>query len=179
LLTFTNDHRFVERYDGEFGGLSDAAWLFGPGVVTNAALPDRVESYRVPTDITRNDMEESFAAPDTVSFWAMPSYIAMLKATGFPVGALQIQFISLLVLPFLCAALIMVAASVALRPVRAGGQMKMAVTGILLGFGIFFMTNFLQALGASGQIPALLAATAPAGLTFAAGVMVLLTLEDR
>ena len=179
IMSFDQDHKFLERYDGAAGMLADGAWTFGPGVITDGAVPVSTDSYRVPTDITRAEMEESFAAPDTVSFWALPAYIAMLQATGFPVTSLQIHYGSLLLLPVLCAGLIMIAAAVTIRPPRQGSQMKMVVIGILIGFVVFFMTNFLHALGASGQIPALLAACAPAALTLAGGMMVLLTLEDR
>lgn len=180
VIFFGNDHAFRQRLDSGHGVLRNQKWEFGPGTLsTTQAVPQKVESFSIPTDLTQQDIEESFASPETVSFWQMPAFIQMLRSTGFPVTALQIHYGALWMTPFLCAALIMVAGAVTIRPPRQGGQAKMVVVGILLGFVVFFMTNFLQALGSSGQIPVILAACAPACLTIAGGVMAMFALEDQ
>ena len=48
----------------------------------------------------------------------------------------------------------------------------------MIGFVVFFMSNFLIALGASHQIPVFLSAWSPALLCLLLGVAALLTLED-
>jgi lipopolysaccharide export system permease protein len=48
----------------------------------------------------------------------------------------------------------------------------------MIGFLIFFLSSFLQALGTSQQIPVLLAAWSPALVTLFLGLAVILNLED-
>lgn len=129
--------------------------------------------------MTAQELQESFMTPDSLSVWSMPRFIRILQATGFPALPLQVEFAGLLLLPLLCVALVMVAAAVSIRPVRQGGQGMLLVAGIGVGFAVFFFDHFLQALGASGQLPVWLAATAPVGLVWAAGTMAILHIEDR
>ena len=74
--------------------------------------------------------------------------------------------------------MILLAATVALRPQRQGHTFVFIVAGVMVGFVVFFMSNFLQALGASHQIPVFLSAWSPAMLCGLLGVAALLTLED-
>jgi len=74
--------------------------------------------------------------------------------------------------------MVLLAASVSMRPPRARGTLMLVVAGIVIGFFFFFSSSFLQALGASRQIPPLLAAWAPALIAFMLGVSAIMTLED-
>jgi lipopolysaccharide export system permease protein len=180
VLFFHANHEFIQRLDAPTASFGDRVWIFPNAVRTVAGeRPQSVTDEHIPTTLTKQDIEDSFAAPDTVSFWKMPGFIKMLQATGFPVTRLQIHFGALAMLPLLCAALVLIAAAVTIRPARQGGQMRMAAIGIVIGFIVFFLTNFLQALGASEQIPVILAACAPALLTFAGGTIALLVMEDQ
>ena len=76
------------------------------------------------------------------------------------------------------AAMVLLAACVSLRPPRQRGTMLLVGIGITAGFIVFFVGSFLQALGASHQIPVFLAAWAPTLITFLLGLSVMLTLED-
>jgi lipopolysaccharide export system permease protein len=74
--------------------------------------------------------------------------------------------------------MILLAACVALRPQRQGQTFIFVVIGVLAGFTVFLMSNFLQALGSSHQLPVFLAAWSPALIASLFGATVLLTLED-
>ena len=60
------------------------------------------------------------------------------------------------------AAMILLAATVSMRPPRFRGAAALFGIGVFMGFFVFFMSSFMQALGASHQIPVVLAAWAPA-----------------
>jgi lipopolysaccharide export system permease protein len=78
----------------------------------------------------------------------------------------------------LFAAMVLLAAAVSMRPPRSGGALSLFAAGILVGFVIFFMSSFLQALGASHQLPIFLAAWAPALISMLLGLSVMMNLED-
>lgn len=178
-LFFDNQDNFIQRIDAPKATLQNNSWIFYEAFVTeqNGAagyLPD----YTLPTSLTEEEIEESFASPDAISVWRLPAFIRMMEATGFDATRLKIHFHALLAQPLLFVSMILLAAAVAMRPPRAGGTMLMIVSGILIGFITFFMANFLQALGASQQIPAILSAWTPALVMFLLGVAVMLNLED-
>ena len=74
--------------------------------------------------------------------------------------------------------MVLLAATVSMRPPRNKGTALLIAVGVLMGFFVFFMSSFLQALGSSHQIPIFFAAWTPALVTFLLGVAVILNLED-
>jgi lipopolysaccharide export system permease protein len=178
-LYFAADDTFVQRLDAPQARLTSGRWLFADAVINRPrTAPQRAESVSLATDLTGREIEETFAAPQTLSFWAMPGFIQTMESTGFDSARLRIHFHSLLAQPLLFAAMILLAAAVSLRPPRLSGTMNLIVAGVMIGFVVFFMSSFLQALGGSHQIPVLLAAWSPALVTFLLGVAVMLNLED-
>lgn len=180
VLFFESDDDLVRRIDASKARLEDGMWLFEqatshyPGQRNAETLP----LVALPTELTVRELEESFASPETLSFWQLPSFIRTMESTGFDATAMKIHFQALLAQPLLLAAMILLAAAVSLRPPRFRGTLTLVLIGVLIGFVVFFMSSFLQALGTSHQIPAILAAWSPALVTFLLGVAVMLNLED-
>ena len=54
----------------------------------------------------------------------------------------------------------------------------LATGGVLAGFLLYFLTDLVLALGASGAIPVVLAAWTPAGVSSLLGLAMLFHLED-
>ena len=180
FYNFDRDTDFAGRIDAPEARLTKKGWLFPEAVIherrQNATA---VKDYLSPTDLTPEDVENSFASPETRSFWEIPGLIAHLREAGFDTTRLRIHFHSLLAIPVLFLAMVCVAASIALKPSqRSGGTLRMIITGIFTGFLIFFMMNFLKAMGASGQLPVLMAAWSPACIVLLFGLGFLLQTED-
>lgn len=179
VLFFDTNDRFNKRIDAGGAILKEGNWLLRDAYVNIIGQPSELKkSLSLPTALTPRDIEDSFSSPQTMGFWSLPSYVSTLDATGFDSTRLRIHFQNLLSQPFLYAAMILLAATVALRPQRQGNTLLFIVGGVLIGFMIFFMSNFLQALGASHQIPVFLSAWSPALLSALLGVATLLVLED-
>jgi lipopolysaccharide export system permease protein len=81
-------------------------------------------------------------------------------------------------MPLQLAAMILLAASFSLRPQRQGRVALVIVMGLFAGFLLYFLSNFVHALGLSGKIPVILAGWAPAGVSAMLGMALLLHLED-
>lgn len=178
---FGEDDNFKRRIDAKTARLdqNEGVWVF-QDAISNA--PDKkadiLPFVMLPTHLTIKDLEESFASPDTLSFWQLPGFIKTMRSAGFDTTRMEIYFQSLLSQPLLFVSMILLAASVSLRPPRLRGTLTLVVAGMTFGFIVFFMTSFLQALGVSHQIPVFLAAWSPAIVTLLLGVAVMLTLED-
>src|SRR3546814_7956744 len=102
------------------------------------SYPDRPaewhDTLRVTTTLTSDRIQESFASPDTISFWQLPSFIDTLEAAGFSAVRHRLHFYSLLALPVLLCAMLLVAASFSLRLARGGGIGFMLAGGVAVGF---------------------------------------------
>ena len=178
-LAFSETDSNTSRLDAETARLDDGYWVFENVHITQKGADNQLrDTYKLATDLTKKDIEESFSNPETISFWNMPAFIRTLEATGFDSTQLKIHYHYLLSLPILFMSMILLAAAVSFQPPRSSYTFIMILAGIGLGLLIFFMSSYLQALGSSGQISPPLAAWSPAVITFLLGLTALLTLED-
>jgi lipopolysaccharide export system permease protein len=178
-LFFDGQDGFQKRIDSGAAKIRDGQWEFSGAMIYQPQKPvESRASIVLPTDLTTHDIEESFSSTRSQSFWKLPGYIRTLRETGFDATKLQIHFNSLLAQPLLFLAMVLLAAAVSMRPPRSQRNFDLIVGGVVMGFLVFFMSSFLQALGASQQIPVILAAWAPAMVSLLLGVAVLLSLED-
>ena len=179
VFRFGANDRFLSRIDASRAELGNGVWH-----ITNAALSKpgvrtrRVGAIELETELTPAKILESFAAPETISFWSLPGFIALLENAGFSAQRHKLQWNHLLATPLLLAAMILLAAVFSLRPQRQGHVALVIVLGLLTGFLLYFLTNFVFALGLSGKIPVILAGWAPAGVSGMLGLAMLLHLED-
>ncbi len=170
---------FVRRMDAETATLDNGRWLFRDVTINEGAkAPQKSDSETLPTNLTVSEIEESFSTPEQTPFWMLPSYIHTMEATGFDSKKLRIHFQTLLAQPLLFAAMVVLAATVSLRMARFQPTALLIGSGVVIGFVVFFASSFLKALGASDQIPVLLAAWFPPLIALALGVSVILTTED-
>ena len=137
-----------------------------------------VESMTIPTDLTVEHIQDSFAAPQTISFWKLPGFIGMLEESGFSSNRHRMHWYGLMSAPVVFVAMVLIGAAFSMRHARFGGLGAMALGCVMAGFGYFFLSDIANALGASGAVPVSLAAWAPpaSAVLFALGL--LLHLED-
>jgi lipopolysaccharide export system permease protein len=178
FLFDTNNH-FVRRLDAEEARLDNGAWRLRDVLVTAPNVPSREqEEYSLPTDWTSNKIQDSFSAPETLSFWRLPGFIAMLDKAGFAATRHRVHWYSLLAMPVMLAAMVLIAATFSLRMARRGGVALLITSGVVFSFFVFFLSDVVVAMGLSSTIPPLLAALTPAVVTTLIGASVLLHIED-
>ncbi len=179
IFTFNNDKQFSERLDAERAVLEDEnLHLYEVTRSVPGKPPQGVAEYNLPTTLTLGHIQDSFASPETMPFWSLPSFIGMLEAAGFSALRHKLYLNSLLSSPFLLVGSVMVAAVFSLRLPRRGKIGVLVVTGLITGFLLHFFTDIIFALGSAGTLPVLLAGWAPALVMIMVGVALLLHLED-
>ncbi len=179
VFFFSDNNDFLRRIDAGSATLESGQWNFDTAVVNKPKNPpEKADFLTMATTLTAGELEDSFSTPQTISFWKLPSFIKILEETGFDSTSLKIHFQTLLSQPLLFMAMILLAASVSLRPPRLRGGSVLIISGVVIGFIVFFSSSFLQALGASQQIPIMFAAWFPAIISFLLGIGALMILED-
>lgn len=179
VLYFTDNNDFLQRVDAKTASLKKEFWTLGDVTIhKNIGPPLREKTYALPTTLSARDIEESFSSTKSMSFWKLPAYIKTLEQTGFDATSLKVHYQSLLAQPLMFCAMILLAATVSMRPPRSRGTFMMISAGVFIGFIIFFLSSVLQALGASQQIPVIMAAWSPALIAFLLGLSVMMNIED-
>ena len=178
-LFILHDKKLLERYDAVTGNIGDNAWVFRQTMKHDFKNPPQIiDQFVLETSVTTDDINESFASADTISFWNMPTFINSLESLGFPTTKFRIFYNALLADPILFMAMVFLAAGVSLRPPRHGKIFLMVSSGVVIGFLVFIADNFLQAWGLSETIPPFVAGWAAPLITLVFGVSVMLYREE-
>jgi lipopolysaccharide export system permease protein len=179
VFMYDNKGVFESRIDAASATLQPGYWTIRDGWLNTGNGPaERFSEYKLDTDLTLERIQESFASPDSLSFWELPGFIKTLQDTGFSATRHRLHFQSLLSTPLLFCAMVLFAAAFSLRQTRRGGTMIMVAGGVVTGFVLFLFSDVVRAFGLSETIPVPLAAWAPAGASLLLGITVLLHLED-
>lgn len=88
------------------------------------------------------------------------------------------HYYSLLTVPVLLCAMLLIAASFSLRLTRRGGIGLTLAGGVAAGFLFFFTVEVMEPFGLNGTLPVSLAAVAPTAVFVMLGVSLLFHLED-
>lgn len=179
VIVYDTEQHYVGRIDAPNAVLRDGYWLIADAWYnTNQNPAQHMEEFRVPTDLTLQKIQESMAAPNTISFWQLPGFIQALQTVGLPSVRHQMQLQGLLAEPWFLAAMTMFAAACSLRFMRRGGTLPLAMLGVALGSLAFALNSVLVALGTTQTLPIMLAAWATPIICLACGAAALLFLED-
>lgn len=181
---FDRDGMLYARIEAEAARLEPGAWA-----LEGARRWDREPDgrfgvagppgpLRLPTDLTREQILDSFAPPETLSFWALGRFIAQMEEAGLSGRRHRLFLQSELAKPALFSAMVLIGAAFALRPARFGQVGVMMLLAVLAGFALFFLKDFAESLGASGAIPLMVAAWTPPVAAILLALGLLLHLED-
>lgn len=179
VFLFEDEDRFVSRVDARVAVLGSGYWTLKDAVLTSGdGIPKTQRMYRLATDLTIDNIQDSFASPSTMSFWELPRFITILEKAGFSAVRHRLHWHALLASPLLLCAMVLIAATFSLRLTRRGGTLPWACAGLFFGFFLYFVSDVVYALGLSSRIPEVLAAWTRATVTTLLGVASLLHLED-
>jgi lipopolysaccharide export system permease protein len=179
VYTFDGAGHFAERIEAKSATLEQGYWqLADARIYGGGKAPDVEETYRLATNLTLEQVRESFATPETVPFWLLPTYIEMADRAGLLAAGYRLQFQELLARPFLLAAMVMLAASVSLRFFRFGGVQKMVLSGISAGFLLFVLSKVTEDMSKAELLSPVAAAWIPVIVGGLTGFVALLYQED-
>ncbi len=185
FLVFGSDGAPTTRIEAEKARLRDGAWHL-ENVKTwhfdDVGNPEREATVSaildVPSDLTADQIRDSFGTPAAIPIWELPAFIDRLEAAGFSARTHRVWLNMELANPLLLMAMVLTAATFTLRHTRFGKTGIMVLLALALGFSLYFIRNFAQILGENGQIPVLLAAWGPPVAAILLPLGLLLHLED-
>ncbi len=179
VFTFDKGGHFRERVEAPNAVLSPGVWrLINARVYAAGTAPRDQAEYRLKTELTPEQVRESFATPETVPFWDLPQYIGIAEHAGLAAAGYRLQFQKLLALPFLLCAMVFLAAAVSLRFFRFGGVQKMVLSGVAAGFLLYVLSKVTEDLSKADLMHPTAAAWLPVLVGGLTGFVALLHQED-
>ncbi len=178
-FVYDRDGSFMQRVEAEHGELHDGYWALDDAHVLAPGEPPRdVKTEIIATNITPEQVQQKFTAPDSVPFWTLPQIRDSTEKAGLNATGYELQYQKLLARPVLFMAMILVAAAFSLRFFRFGGIARMVAGGVMAGFVLYVATKLVGDLGGAGLLSAPVAAWSPAVVGSMLGSLALLYQED-
>ena len=179
FLRIDEEGSITERIDAGRAFLRDGHWeLRGVTRMREGALPRRVRSLEIRTNLTPEFVSERLARPETIPIYELPRKIAAARSFGLSANAFATHFHSLVALPALLVAMTLIAATVSMRFARMGQSATIILGGILAGFLLYVVSVLVKAFGVAGFVPPVAAAWFPVLVAGFFGVTFLLYKED-
>ena len=138
-----------------------------------------LNSLSYPTEMNVQRIKDNFVDPEAISFWNLPDAIDFYENSGFSIVRYKMRYLSLIVLPFLLMAMVLVAGLFSLKASqRQGGVLMMIILGIVTGFTVYFTSQIISAFGINSYIPVWFAVWAPAIIIASVSISVYLQKEE-
>lgn len=180
IFRYRGKHEFVGRLDAETAQLKRGYWLLRDVLLTGPdKIAERRGQYRFATELTVSQIHDNFASPETLSFWEIPNFVALLERAGFSSLKHRVHWHSVLAGPALLSGMVLIGAAFSLRlSARNGGGGWLIALGIAAGLLLYAFSDVVLALGVASNIPAPLAGWAPGVMALLLGAAMLLHIED-
>ncbi|WP_138464968.1 LPS export ABC transporter permease LptG [Poseidonocella sp. HB161398] len=175
----------VYRIHAAEAALTPEGWQISDAKIWDLANDDipeasarRVASYLLPSELTPDQIRDSFGTPSSISIWALPGFIKQLEAAGFSARNHMVWFQAELARPLSFVSMVFIGAVFTLRHTRMGRTGLMVLLAVLSGFLVYFIANLSQLMGQNGQLPIALAVWSPSIAAICLAVAALLHFED-
>lgn len=168
-LLYDDGDALTERIDAGIALLRGSQWLMSDVVIhriqtgrgAEPPAPDARDTYAIETRLTATEIQNSFAAPESISFWKLPAAIKGMEKAGFSARRHRTYLHGMIALPLFLAGMTLISAAFAIRPPRSARFGWIALVCSLTGFALYFLSDVSMALAASGSAPPELGAWAP------------------
>ena len=179
IMQFDDTGGFRERIEAPRAVYEPGHWrLYDARIYSVGAALRGPTEYLLETGLTPDQIRESFATPESVSFWELPTYVERAERTGSAAAAYRLQYHRLLAQPFMLVSMVLLAAAVSLRLFRLGRVTNMVLSGVLAGFLVYVVSKILGDLSKAELLPPLAAAWLPVLMGGLTGFVALLYQED-
>ena len=153
ILEYDRSGSFQGRLDGNYAVLKDGLWQMKNTQVTPKFGTASFHSYiEYSTNIKPEDITDSLSSPSNISIWRLLTFINFLEGLGYSAIEFKMHLYDLIFLPFFMGSLALLASSLILKLKQNDKSTKTIVFSLVIIFIIYFLSNLLEALGASSQL---------------------------
>lgn len=179
FYNYTPGGDYLSRIHADKVVLKDGVWALQQVISWDVANhKTQSATLFIKTNMTIDKLQEAQTPPENLSFWQLPSFIEVIKGSGLSGLKYLLHFHKLLAEILFMAGMVLLAAGFCFRYYRTGSNLLVIAVGIAAGFGIYFASHLVYALGLGGKLPVAVAAWSPAIITVLVSIARLFHIED-
>lgn len=179
VFRFAAGDKFVSRIDAKTAKLAGGKLVMTGALVNSRGKQAmRDDIYEFPTNLSLEQIQDSFGDPENLSFWELSGFIKTLEEAGFSALRHRLYFHTMLSMPVMLASMVLIAAVFSLKYSRKPRTGLLIASGVFTGFVFYFISRIVASLAIAGTLPITLAAWIPSGVLILAGTALLLHMED-
>ena len=180
VFNFNKNYEVIKKIKAETSELHENYWLLmDTEIINNIGEIDIKDSIKIPTSITKSQIKEGFASPDSLSLWSLIPFIKMFESAGFSAKKHRYHLYKLFCFPFLLAAMSLLGASFNLNDFSRKKSGFKILIGILVGFSIFYTTKIINALSIAGKMPLMFGSLLPILLPLFLSIALIIHADEK
>lgn len=179
IIQFNKKGEFLRRVDAETANLKTGYWEMKNASLISDYQQENLKSYTEPTTITMEQIQQSTAPPETISFLQMPTFIRMMEDAGLNANAYKMLWHQQIAKIGMMISLVFLASSFCLISTRNKSFAVIFGISIIFSFVMHFFQQVIYAFGIAHKIPIIAAAWIPALITFISAYWLNILLDDR
>ena len=182
FFIFTKRNNFTERIDVESAQLEKEFWILKNATINKPNKKViKIDEYTLKTNLSVKKIEDSFLDPQSLSIWKIPSFIKLLKESGFSATKHQIYLFKTIFLPLYLIGLIFIAGSFTIKFTQTKPKtLFLILSGTVIGFLIHVLSETIYSLGIANKLPfwnVWVASLAPSIITIMIGAFFVIHFE--
>ena len=162
VFVFDKDKNFQQRLTARKAQFSQNSFnLYTVDLISRKDKLKQIKKYIFPVKSKSSDFNVAINKPETIFILDLPTYVFKMKKYGLNISKHLLHFFRLVCQPFLLISMVLLSASLMLRSSERKVEIGIVSTTLVLGFSLYFIGDFIFALGSSEKLPPLLSGFAP------------------
>ena len=162
VFVFDKNKKFQQRLSANKARFSQNTLnLYRVDMISRTNTFKNIKKYTFPVKSKSSDFNVAINKPETIFILDLPSYIFKMKKYGLNTSKHLLHFFRLVCQPFLIISMILLSASLMLRSSERKVETGIVSITLILGFSLYFIGDFIFALGSSEKLPPLLSGFGP------------------
>ncbi len=170
VFVYDQDQSFEKRISAKRAIFSDQnIKLFEVILTKNNLEQQKLKKMSIFIKSDQNNLNVATVAPEKIFIFDFPRYLKQMEQYGLNTSKHMLQFFKLICHPFLIISMILLSASLMLRSNERKIEVGIISLSLVVGFGLYFIGDFIFALGSSEKLPPLLSGFGPTLIGLFAG----------
>ena len=151
--------RKIRAQEGKF--TSQKLSLYNVQSIDENYKSTNIKKFSYQINFDSNQLNVATKKPEKIFLLDFPYYLIQMKSYGLNISKHLVYFFKLICQPFLIISMILLSASLMLRSNERKVEIGIVSLSLVVGFSLYFIGDFIFALGFSERIPPLLAGFGP------------------